>query len=89
MPPARDGGTEPAGFPLDRRGWPLPPRFGSGPLDRIARRMSLLIRAGQHRRFNELLLAVLARRPLNHLPVHGPLPRGPILSAHRRRDGRG
>jgi hypothetical protein len=47
--------------------------------------MSLRIRAGQHRRFNELLLAVLARRPLNDLPVHGPLPRGPILSAHRRR----
>lgn len=83
--PARDGGTEPGGFALDRRGWPVPPRFGSGPLDRIARRMARLIAAGQERRFNELLLSVLARRPLNDLPVHGALPCGPILSAHRRR----
>jgi hypothetical protein len=83
--PARDGGMEPGDFAQDRRGWPVPPRFGSGPLDRIARRMARLIAAGQERRFNKLLLAVLARRPLNDLPVHGALPRGPIPSAHRRR----
>lgn len=83
--PARDGGMEPGDFAQDRRGWPVPPRFGSGALDRIARCMARLIAAGQERRFNNLLLAVLARRPLNDLPVHGALPYGPILSAHRRR----
>lgn len=82
---SRDGGLNADSFPEDRDGWPIPPRLKDGRLDAMACRLYRFMRAGNARSFYRLFFSILRRRPMDRLPIFGPLPRGPLLSASRRR----